>query len=215
MLRSKVGKTTINLNDLYTTIQGEGLLSGVPAVFVRIQGCNLRCVWCDQPEALSFSQRGVELERILKLIELYPHGHVVITGGEPFTEENLPYLVEGILKMNKSVQIETNCTLWQERMEEFASQIHITCSPKACAGWEVHPKIRQYAKELKMVVDQNLNLDVLLKFEDFLKKQCVVLQPEGNKEVFFQKALELQVNLLNLGYQVRVLPQLHKLFHLK
>ncbi|HAV39656.1 MAG: 7-carboxy-7-deazaguanine synthase QueE [Aquificota bacterium] len=215
MLRSEVRKASISINEVYPSIQGEGLLVGLPSLFIRVQGCNLRCPWCDQPSALPFKNPSTSLEDLISLVETYPHKHIVITGGEPFTEVSLPDLVKELLKMGKSVQIETNGTLWQEELEDVAENIHITCSPKAVAGWYVHQKIRKYAKELKFVVDENLNLDVLLAFEDFLKRSCVVLQPESNKAQFLEKALDLQNKLLHLGYEVRVLPQVHKLLGLK
>ncbi|MDW8067261.1 MAG: 7-carboxy-7-deazaguanine synthase QueE, partial [Aquificaceae bacterium] len=215
MLRSKTGKTSISLNEVYASIQGEGLLVGTPCVFIRVQGCNIRCPWCDQPSALPFREESVKLEELFKTLESYPHRHVVITGGEPFTEESLPELVSELLIRGKSVQIETNGTLWQEAFEELATKVHITCSPKAVASWYVHPKVRELAKEFKFVVDHHLDLQVLLSFEEVLVKGCVVLQPEGNKAIFLQKALELQLRLLNLGYQVRVIPQVHKLLGLK
>ncbi len=215
MLRSEVRNASISINEVYPSIQGEGLLVGLPSLFIRIQGCNLRCPWCDQPSAIPFKNSSVKLEDLLNLVDSYAHRHVVITGGEPFTERNLALLVKELIKRGKSVQIETNGTLWQEDLEEVIEDIHITCSPKAVAGWYVHPKIREYAKELKFVVDENLTLDVLMTFEDFLKRSCVVLQPESNKTVFLEKALDLQNKLLNLGYEVRVLPQVHKLLGLR
>ncbi len=215
MLRSEVRKASISVNEIYTSIQGEGLLVGMPSLFIRLQGCNLRCPWCDQPTALNFRENNMSLSDLLKVVEKYPHRHVVITGGEPFAEESLPLLVKDLLSIGKSVQIETNGTLWQEGMEELAPLVHITCSPKAVAGWFVHPKIKQYAKELKFVVDDELSLEVLLRFEEFLQEGVVVLQPEGNKENFLHKALDIQLRLLEIGYQVRVLPQVHKLLGLR
>ncbi|MFN3264449.1 MAG: 7-carboxy-7-deazaguanine synthase, partial [Aquificaceae bacterium] len=69
--------------------------------------------------------------------------------------------------------------------------------------------------ELKFVVDQELNSGVILQFREFLQKGVVVLQPEGNKEAFLQKALDIQLSLMGMGYQVRVVPQVHKLLGLK
>ncbi|MCS7262534.1 MAG: 7-carboxy-7-deazaguanine synthase QueE [Aquificaceae bacterium] len=215
MLRSEVGKATVNLNEVYATIQGEGLLLGKPALFIRVQGCNLRCPWCDQPSALPFEKRPVEREDLLQEVERQPHKHIVITGGEPFTEPALAQLVKELLARGKSVQIETNGTLWQEAMEEVASQVYITCSPKGVAGWQVHPRVRHYAREFKFVVDDSLTLQALLLFEDVLKKGYVVLQPESNKPKYLQKALDLQRELLALDYEVRVIPQVHKLLGLR
>lgn len=159
----------------------------------------------------------MSVEDVIGKVREYPHRHVVITGGEPFTQSFLTLLVEELLKEGFSVQIETNGTLWQKGMDTLASHIHITLSPKGVASWFVHPKVLLYARELKWVVDHLLTLDIILmpSFRRFLEEERVVLQPEGNKEIFLQKALSLQEELLSLGYRVRVLPQLHKLLGLK
>ncbi|SHK46972.1 7-carboxy-7-deazaguanine synthase QueE [Thermocrinis minervae] len=220
MLRSEVRrKTNLKISEIYPTIQGEGLLVGVPSLFIRLQGCNLRCPWCDQPESLELSSTKatlMSLEDILQKVLTFPYGHVVITGGEPFLHKELSILVEELLLLGKSVQIETNGTLWNEAIEPFAYRIHITCSPKGVVNWYVNPNIIMYAKELKFVVDDAIDLDVLLRkeFLRFLEEGRVVLQPEGNKKVYLWKALELQENLLHMGYQVRIIPQVHKLIGL-
>ncbi len=214
MLRDKVRtERAVSVNEIYETIQGEGLLVGTPSVFIRLQGCNLRCPWCDQPEALEFKENLMSLEDLIRSVKKSPFRHAVITGGEPFTHSGLPLLVESLLEEGFSVQIETNGTLWISGMERLAETIHITCSPKAVAKFFVHPQILKFAKELKFVVDDELNTEVLLRkdFEPFLKKDLVVLQPEGNKERFFRKALDIQRELALKGFSVRVIPQVHKL----
>lgn len=219
MLRDKIRKTDtlIALSELYESIQGEGLLAGTPSIFLRLQGCNLRCPWCDQPESLSFSNRKISLEETLKEIKKLLPRHVVITGGEPFAHKELPLIVKTLLEEGYSVQIETNGTLWIPEMESYASHVHITCSPKAVARFYVHPKILSYARELKFVVDEELNEEVLKReeFLPFLKKGVVVLQPESNKKEMLEKALNLQRKLLKESYSVRVIPQVHKCFDLK
>ncbi|RMH80481.1 MAG: 7-carboxy-7-deazaguanine synthase QueE [Acidobacteria bacterium] len=219
MLRNKIGSTTsIAVNEIYPTIQGEGLLLGKPSLFIRLQGCNLRCPWCDQPSALAFKEGNLDLEELLQKVKEYPHRHVVITGGEPFLQDGLSILVKNLLELERSVQIETNGTLWQREMEEIVDKpLHITCSPKGEVDWYVHPKILQYASELKFVVDQHLTFDVILRenFRKLLEEDRVVLQPEGNKAFFLKKSLQMQERLLGLGYQVRVIPQMHKLLGLK
>ncbi|GAB6065202.1 7-carboxy-7-deazaguanine synthase QueE [Aquifex pyrophilus] len=219
MLRDKIRKTDtlIPLNEIYESIQGEGLLVGTPSVFIRLQGCNLRCPWCDQPEALSFKGNLVKLSDIKKELEKLTARHAVITGGEPFAHKELPKLVELLLEENFSVQIETNGTLWVEGMERFAKDIHITCSPKGVARYYVNPNILKYAKELKFVVDEELTPEILLRkeFLPFLEEKRVVLQPESNRKDMMEKALKLQRELLKKGFIVRVIPQIHKCFDLK
>jgi len=219
MLRDKVRKTDtlIALNEVYESIQGEGLLVGLPSLFIRLQGCNLRCPWCDQPEALSFSGSKVKLSSLMEEIKNFRARHAVITGGEPFAHKELPYLVEALLSEGYSVQIETNGTLWVEGMDKFAERIHITCSPKGVAKYYVHPKILKYAKELKFVVDEEFSKEVLKKeeFKRFLMEGKVVLQPESNRKEMMEKALKIQGEILEEGFTVRVIPQVHKCFDLK
>ncbi len=213
MLRDKVRATNaLSVNEIYSSIQGEGLLVGTPSLFIRLQGCNLRCPWCDQPEALSFSKSEVPLEDVLRQAQESPFRHAVITGGEPMAHEGLPALVKALLEEGFSVQIETNGTLWQEALEEKAKEIHITCSPKAVAGFFVHPKVLKYAKELKFVVDEELTAEILLRqeFKGFLEGGLVVLQPESNRKDMFEKALRIQEDMAEKGYRVRIIPQIHK-----
>ncbi len=219
MLRDKVRKTDtlIALSELYESIQGEGLLVGTPSIFLRLQGCNLRCSWCDQPESLSFTDKRTSFRDLLKEIKRLTPKHVVITGGEPFAHKELPFIVKTLLEEGYSVQIETNGTLWIPEMESYAPRIHITCSPKGVARFYVHPKILSYAKELKFVVDEQLTPEILKRedFLPFLKKGVVVLQPESNRQEMMEKALKLQKELLREGFTVRVIPQIHKCFNLK
>ena len=214
MLRDKVrSANVISLSEIYETIQGEGLLVGTPSLFIRVQGCNLRCPWCDQPEALEFRKDSeVTLEGVLERARVSPFRHAVITGGEPFTEPNLDRLVKGLLREGFSVQIETNGTLWNENLEDVADRIHITCSPKGVADFFVHPRILKYAKEIKFVVDDGFSEEIVLKeeFRDFLIKGLVVLQPESNREEMIQRSFSIQRSLSIKGFTVRVIPQVHK-----
>jgi len=70
VLRDKAGTAiTLKLNRLCETIQGEGLLAGTPVILIRLQGCNLRCPWCDQPEALEGAEgEEVDLEELVRLL---------------------------------------------------------------------------------------------------------------------------------------------------
>ena len=74
----------MKLSELFYSIQGEGKLVGVPSVFVRASGCNLRCVWCDTPYA-SWEPEGAEMsvDEIVSRVRHFGADHVVLTGGEP------------------------------------------------------------------------------------------------------------------------------------
>ncbi|MGC2656694.1 MAG: 7-carboxy-7-deazaguanine synthase QueE, partial [Bryobacteraceae bacterium] len=74
----------MKISETFYSIQGEGTLAGVPSVFIRTSGCNLRCVWCDTPYT-SWNPEGVERSVASLLQETSDFGakHVVVTGGEP------------------------------------------------------------------------------------------------------------------------------------
>ncbi|MCH2065381.1 MAG: 7-carboxy-7-deazaguanine synthase QueE, partial [Roseibacillus sp.] len=70
------------ISEIFYSVQGEGFLAGVPSVFVRTSGCNLRCRWCDTPYA-SWNPEGEKLpvEKIVAQVREHPARHVVLTGG--------------------------------------------------------------------------------------------------------------------------------------
>lgn len=124
----------LEVKHIFPTLQGEGIFVGVPAVFVRLGGCNLACKFCDtdfedftQISAADIVQQIQELsintagKRVFKL--------VVITGGEPL-RQNISPLCEALLADGFSVQIETNGTLYRE----LPQAVDIVCSPKNAYG---------------------------------------------------------------------------------
>jgi len=76
--------TTLRVNEIFHSIQGEGILAGVPSVFIRLAGCPLRCRWCDTRYAWSErSGRQTTPQQIVADVEQYHCRSAVITGGEP------------------------------------------------------------------------------------------------------------------------------------
>lgn len=102
----------MRIAEIFHSIQGEGLLAGVPSVFVRTSGCNLRCHWCDTPYA-SWKPEGPEMTvaQILRKVEEWNCSHVVLTGGEPMIAPDLPALAAGLKKAGKHITIETAATI--------------------------------------------------------------------------------------------------------
>lgn len=102
----------MRITEIFHSIQGEGVLTGVPSVFVRTSGCNLRCSWCDTPYA-SWQPEGSELTVAAILDQVLGHDcrHVVLTGGEPMLARDLPELAEQLTAHGRHVTIETAGTL--------------------------------------------------------------------------------------------------------
>src|ERR1700690_61576 len=80
----------LRVSEIFYSIQGEGILAGVPSVFVRLSGCNLRCSWCDTPYA-SWNPEGDSkmLGEIVGNVRGRWSTHVVVTGGEPMIAEKI------------------------------------------------------------------------------------------------------------------------------
>src|SRR5579862_8962415 len=96
----------LKISEIFYSIQGEGMLTGVPSVFVRTSGCNLRCVWCDTPYT-SWSPEGADMAvaDILEAVRTYPARHAVVTGGEPMIAPGVVELTEGIRRLGLHVTI--------------------------------------------------------------------------------------------------------------
>ena len=101
------------ISEIFYSIQGEGELTGVPSVFVRTSGCNLRCAWCDTPYA-SWNPEG-EPRAVDEIVaEVQSHAtarHVVLTGGEPMIAKEIHALASAIRKTDRHITIETAATV--------------------------------------------------------------------------------------------------------
>ena len=102
----------MKIAELFYSIQGEGKLLGVPSVFVRTSGCNLRCVWCDTPYA-SWQPEGDHwpVDRIVAAVLEHGAGHAVVTGGEPMAAREMGELAAQLRAHGKHITIETAGTL--------------------------------------------------------------------------------------------------------
>ncbi|MEG1579663.1 MAG: 7-carboxy-7-deazaguanine synthase QueE [Bacteroidaceae bacterium] len=94
------------INELFYSLQGEGMHSGTAAVFVRFSGCNLHCPFCDTDH-----EEGLWMtnEEIVNRVQAYPARMVVLTGGEPSLYVD-PELIEQLHRIGKFITIETNGT---------------------------------------------------------------------------------------------------------
>ena len=104
------------ISEIFYSIQGEGELTGVPSVFVRSSGCNLRCAWCDTPYA-SWNPEG-DLRTVPQILaEVQKHQaarHVVLTGGEPMVAKDIRLLAKEIKMLGHHITIETAATVAPE-----------------------------------------------------------------------------------------------------
>lgn len=149
----------MKIAELFYSIQGEGKLAGVPSVFVRSAGCNLRCVWCDTPYA-SWEPQGQEMtvERIVEEVKAFGARHVVLTGGEPMIMPEIAALCDALCDGGYHITLETAGTVYRPVRINLAS-----VSPKLSNStpWE-----RQEGRFAKAHERQRLNLEVIQRFID-------------------------------------------------
>ncbi|MCL2365333.1 MAG: radical SAM protein [Defluviitaleaceae bacterium] len=94
--------------EIFDSLEGEGKRAGATATFIRMAGCNMRCVYCDTAQALEFSA-GVEMTLGEILAQVHPlYKRVTLTGGEPLLAQGVDELVQQLLARGVEVNIETN-----------------------------------------------------------------------------------------------------------
>jgi 7-carboxy-7-deazaguanine synthase len=102
------------ITEIFKSIQGEGTRAGLPCIFIRLTGCNLRCTWCDTAYAFHGGTKQSVDEVLEKVAALAEHGSeratplVEITGGEPLLQHETPALAEKLLAAGYTVMIETS-----------------------------------------------------------------------------------------------------------
>lgn len=98
----------IRINKIFYSLQGEGFLAGTPSVFVRLAGCSLRCEWCDTKYAWEQTAgQYYSIDKIVQAVQESPTRYVVLTGGEPMINSDLPDLVQTLKACDKHITIET------------------------------------------------------------------------------------------------------------
>jgi 7-carboxy-7-deazaguanine synthase len=221
----------MKIAEIFYSIQGEGKLAGVPSVFVRASGCNLRCVWCDTPYA-SWNPEGKEMAvgEIAGEVEKFGARHAVLTGGEPMMFRELPELARMLRAGGIHVTVETAGTLWMEMEMDLASVSPklANSTPHEREGGKfaaVHERERIKLDVLKTFATSKLIKDRQWKFviqhtEDLaeaeellariggVKKEDVLLMPEGiTAETLAEKSVWLAELCKQRGY--RFCPRLH------
>jgi 7-carboxy-7-deazaguanine synthase len=151
----------MKVSELFHSIQGEGKFAGLPSVFVRASGCNLRCAWCDTPYA-SWAPEGEDLtvDEIVRRVEAHRSRHVVLTGGEPMIMPDITHLTRALRQRRQDVHItiETAATIWKPVDLDLAS-----LSPKLANST---PWQRDGGRFAQAHERQRINLEVIQGFID-------------------------------------------------
>ena len=199
---------TYPVNEIFETVQGEAHFTGSPAVFVRLQGCDVGCPWCDTkhtwpvnrtdeiPVAAMMAKVGdgptwadMSAEAIAEAVSTFRARHVVITGGEPCNYELSP-LCAALLAAGRTVQIETSGT----RPIHVSGSVWVTVSPKIGmpGGFQVREDAIERADEIKFPVGKPADVETLkgLLSKHRWRSSLVWLQPLSRSEKATKLAIE-------------------------
>ena len=205
------------ISELFESIQGEGKFQGMPAIFVRFQGCNLRCKWCDTKYSSfpEFFKGSKGLSEALDFIKKSKLSRIVFTGGEPMLfQSEMLRIIEAF--PNFSYEIETNGTI---EAKDFLinKRVFFNISPKP-PGSQVSGQFEKINKPLllrqllslnynnfilKFVVDPEKDLNFVYNFiKRFkIKKEIIYLQPNcQSKEECLEKGKKLAEICIKEGF---------------
>ncbi len=217
----------MKIAEIFYSVQGEGSLVGVPSVFVRTSGCNLRCVWCDTPYT-SWAPEGEDLsvDQIIQRVSQFGAGHVVVTGGEPMIAPQIRELTGGLREKDLHITIETAGTVYalvacdlMSISPKLKNSVPHTRDGGRWAGQ--HERLRYqpavltqlmngYPYQLKFVVaaEEDLAEIEAMCAELSAPSRDVILMPEGiDRETLQQRGLWLTEVCKRKGY--RFSPRLH------
>jgi 7-carboxy-7-deazaguanine synthase len=160
---------TLQLVEVFYSVQGEGTHTGTPAVFVRLAGCNLACAFCDTDYAVrEFATVAAVVGRVREVGGDCPL--VVLTGGEPLAQAASSALIDALRADGRRVHIESNGTI----RADLPNDVWLTVSPKE----RLDERMAARANEAKLIVDGRVPSEWI---ERFPRDVPVFLQPEGNK----------------------------------
>jgi 7-carboxy-7-deazaguanine synthase len=135
------------INEIFYSLQGEGFLAGIPSVFVRLAGCPLRCKWCDTKYTWdNEAGNDYSIEEIFQTVQQWPCKFIIITGGEPMANPDLPELVQRLKASDKHITIETAGIVF---IPDLACDL-MSISPKLSNSTPDDPKLAVIHKDSRL-----------------------------------------------------------------
>jgi 7-carboxy-7-deazaguanine synthase len=196
--------------EIFPSLQGEGRQMGLPTVFVRFSGCNLRCEWCDTKYAYEEGE-DKDVTQVVSEINALGIKWVCLTGGEPMLQEELTDLIKAL--NGYDVSIETNGSKDITPLLEFPDlliSLDIKCPSSGMSHSNILDNIDKLrpTDQLKFVIADGKDFEYAKKI---LQKHTplfpVIFTPVNGTEGLD----ELAEMVLEAGLNVRILPQLHKI----
>ena len=185
------------LVEIFESLQGEGRNMGRPCVFVRFAGCNLKCPWCDTDLTKRFS---ASLDELLAELGQYKAKSVILTGGEPTMQKEMPELVAALKKAGYWIGVETNGT---NDADWLGFVDYVACSPKRGASVRLVE-----ADEVRVVAEDEATADFCRKVRRQIAATDYYVSPcDHDGQIDFATAKSVLSQLA--GWSLSV--QLHKI----
>lgn len=185
------------LVEIFESLQGEGRNTGRPCVFVRFAGCNLKCPWCDTDVTKRFS---ASLDELLTELGQYKAKSVILTGGEPTMQKEMPELVAALKKAGYWIGVETNGT---NDADWLGFVDYVACSPKRGASVRLVE-----ADEVRVVAEDEATADFCRKVRRQIAATDYYVSPcDHDGQIDFATAKSVLSQLA--GWSLSV--QLHKI----
>jgi len=202
---------SLQVCEIFYSIQGESTRAGYPCVFVRLAGCNLRCSYCDT----RYAQTGgyeCSVAEIVAAVERYPCRLVGITGGEPLLQEQTPQLATELLNRGFSVLIETNGSCTLDGLDRRCVKVVDVKCPASGEGHSFNPEVLQSLgpqDELKFVLSDRNDYEFAREFLNRLAGiTCAAVH--FSPVISRLAAADLAAWILADGLSVRCALQLHR-----
>lgn len=205
----------MKVSEIFYSIEGEGIEIGRPEVFIRFAGCNLQCDWCDTKYALN-NGKEMRMDEIIQEVSHYPCKNISITGGEPLLQrEELLKLVEGLKKRNCWIQLNTNGTIFDQRIFELVDLITMDCKcPSSGMKSDLEVLVRTKNSfgsklQLKFIISNEEDYQYAKNIVSTSLKHManIIFQPEWQSSKFAQKLVEF---VKRDGLNVKVILQQQK-----
>ena len=202
---------TLIINEIFHSIQGESLSSGMPTVFIRLTGCPLRCDYCDTAYAFTEGSKK-SFDEIVSEIEKYNCKNITVTGGEPLSQKNTILLINHLNDLSYNVSIETSNAI---SIKNLSHKTIIVLDVKTPGSKEESKNIidnYKYLKpddQIKFVIcdldDYEWAKDYIFKYN--LHKICIFLLSPSYEKMDIKLLAE---NMLKDNIPARLQTQLHK-----
>lgn len=209
---------TLNVAEIFPSIQGEGIHTGMPSVFVRLAGCALECVWCDTPAARDpAAGRSMGFNTIRHEISTHPCiNRVCLTGGEPLDQANTKMFVQMLLNEGYHVDLETNGAHYLGDIPHHEN-LSVSMDVKTpSSGMRERTRLDNIGRlgpgdQMKFIIAGEEDLEYAASILRRHSPVCqVVLTPEGGRDMgYLVEAVKGQEAWKE--WPVRLLPQLHKM----